>query len=178
MKLFKNVDICDLESILDKGILSLDESGNDNWDSDKRANNSTSVVYLFQPIGELNSFVDYGCALVECEVNAAENEFEENDTHKNDYREFIVERVASEAITAIYVPEMFKDRVDLPSRIMNRITWCGMTAEHYDGEAVSDEEMNQFAATAQFERSSGFNFFRGITAKNTMIDLYNVKYVF
>lgn len=57
MKLYKNVDICDLASILEKGILSLDKSGNDNWENEKRAKNPTDRVYLFQPIeGESNSY--------------------------------------------------------------------------------------------------------------------------
>ena len=37
MKLFKNVDIADLKSILARGILSMDESGNNNWNPKKRA---------------------------------------------------------------------------------------------------------------------------------------------
>lgn len=50
MILYKNVDICDLKSIMEKGILSLDACGNNNWDDGKRGENSTSVVYLFQPL--------------------------------------------------------------------------------------------------------------------------------
>ena len=45
MILYKNVDIKDLESILTKGILSLNVSGNNNWDDGKRADNSCDVVY-------------------------------------------------------------------------------------------------------------------------------------
>lgn len=44
---YKNVDIRDLQSILSKGILSFDASGNDNWESGKRVSNATDVVYLF-----------------------------------------------------------------------------------------------------------------------------------
>ncbi len=47
MILYKNVDICDLEPIAKNGILSIDECGNNNWDEGKRAENDTSVVYLF-----------------------------------------------------------------------------------------------------------------------------------
>lgn len=36
MRLFKNVDICDLGNILEKGLLSMDECGNDNWDDGRR----------------------------------------------------------------------------------------------------------------------------------------------
>ena len=55
MILYKNVDICDLKSIMEKGILSLDACGNNNWDDGKRGENSTSVVYLFQPLTKENS---------------------------------------------------------------------------------------------------------------------------
>ena len=44
MLLYKNVDICDLKSIMENGILSMDECGNDNWDEGKRAENDTSMV--------------------------------------------------------------------------------------------------------------------------------------
>lgn len=65
MILYKNVDICDLESITKNGILSMDECGNNNWDEGKRAANDTSVVYLFSPIGKQNTFPNYGAALLE-----------------------------------------------------------------------------------------------------------------
>ena len=68
MMLYKNVDIKDLESILQKGILSLNKSGNNNWNEDKRANNSCDVVYLFKPLTEENSFCQYGAALLEIDI--------------------------------------------------------------------------------------------------------------
>lgn len=33
--LYKNVDICDLKSIMEKGILSMDELQNDNWEESR-----------------------------------------------------------------------------------------------------------------------------------------------
>lgn len=65
MVLYKNVDICDLESIVKNGILSMDECGNNNWGDGKRSDNDTSVVYLFKPIAEENVFPSYGIALLE-----------------------------------------------------------------------------------------------------------------
>jgi hypothetical protein len=55
MILFKNVDICDLDSILRHDILSMDECGNDNWEDGDRANNPTDramsefclIMFLF-----------------------------------------------------------------------------------------------------------------------------------
>ena len=70
MILYKNVDICDLKSIMEKGILSLDACGNNNWDDGKRGENSTSVVYLFQPLTKENSFPEYGAALLEIDCSA------------------------------------------------------------------------------------------------------------
>ena len=74
MILYKNVDICDLESIMEKGILSLDACGNNNWDDGKRGENSTSVVYLFQPLTKENSFPEYGAALLEIDCSADRSE--------------------------------------------------------------------------------------------------------
>lgn len=50
MKLYKNVDIIDLNNILKDGILPISKTGNDNWSENKRSNNSKDVVYLFSEI--------------------------------------------------------------------------------------------------------------------------------
>lgn len=44
MILYKNVDICDLKSIITKGILSMNECQNNNWDENKRATNDTDLT--------------------------------------------------------------------------------------------------------------------------------------
>ena len=75
MVLYKNVDVIDLESILSKGILSLNKSGNNNWGDHKRANNSCDVVYLFKPLTDKNSFCNYGTALLE--INIPDNDVNE-----------------------------------------------------------------------------------------------------
>lgn len=72
---YKNVDIYDLPSILENGLLSMDESGNNNWQDNNRADNRTDVVYLFRPVNEgtlleIPSFPEYGAALVECTADA------------------------------------------------------------------------------------------------------------
>lgn len=69
MRLFKNVDIKDLESILEKGILSMDTCGNNNWVDKKRANNATDVVYLFKAKNIGDSFTRYGIALIVVDVD-------------------------------------------------------------------------------------------------------------
>ena len=178
MILYKNVDIIDLPSILTKGVISLRESGNDNWGMGKRASNSTEVVYLFSPIGEENSFTQYGVALLEVDVpDAWENEMSERDVNRGKYREWCVERVPPDRIRAVYIPRVFQDRVVLPHTI--EVIWCGMQANWYSNcERVRcpDDVLARFAETAPIMDATEFNFFRGVTEQNRIIDLYDIVY--
>ena len=184
MILYKNVDIKDLESILSKGILSLNKSGNNNWDDGKRADNSCDVVYLFRPLTEENSFCNYGVALLEIDIpddKIKENQLLENDRYNGKYIEYITDEVSVQYIKTIYIPKIFKERIDLPENILSKITWCGMKANYYGDsirENCPDEVLKQFAKTAEIMDASEFNFFRSITEKRTMIDLYDIQYVF
>ena len=184
MKLYKNVDIKDLESILERGILSLNDSGNNNWDDGKRADNSKDVVYLFKPLKGQNSFCQYGTALLEVCVpddKVKENVLAENDVNKGKYIEYITEKVNAELIRAVYIPEIFKNRLDLSKEIGYKITWCEMKANHYGENGREEcpvEVLEQFAKTAEIMDASEYNFFRGETEKRTMIDLYDVQYKF
>ena len=184
MILYKNVDIKDLESILTKGILSLNKSGNNNWDDNKRASNSCDVVYLFNPLTEQNSFCNYGAVLLQIDIpdnEVKENQLLENDRYNGKYIEYITDEVSVQYIKTIYIPKIFKERIDLPENILSKITWCGMKANYY-GDSVRencpDEVLKQFAKTAEIMDASEFNFFRGVTEKRTMIDLYDIQYVF
>ena len=184
MILYKNVDIKDLESILSKGILSLNVSGNNNWDDGKRADNSCDVVYLFRPLTEQNSFCNYGAVLLQIDIpdnEVKENQLLENDRYNGKYIEYITDEVSVQYIKIIYIPKIFKERIDLPENILSKITWCGMKANYY-GDSVRencpDEVLKQFAKTAEIMDASEFNFFRGITDRRTMIDLYDIQYVF
>lgn len=174
----------DLESILSKGILSLNESGNNNWDDGKRANNSSNVVYLFKPLKKQNSFCQYGAALVEVCVpdeNVKENALSDNDVNKGKYVEYVMEKVNAELISAIYIPVIFKSALDLSKETESRITWCGMKANYYGNggrEECPVEVLEQFAKTAEIMDSGEFNFFRGKNEKREMIDLYDVRYIF
>lgn len=103
MILYKNVDICDLKSIMEKGILSLDACGNNNWDDGKRGENSTSVVYLFQPLTKENSFPEYGAALLEIDCSADRSEMPDFDVHKGKYEEYITEQVLPSQIRRIFI---------------------------------------------------------------------------
>ena len=184
MIFYKNVDIKDLESILTKGILSLNVSGNNNWDDGKRADNSCDVVYLFNPLTEQNSFCNYGAVLLQIDIpdnEVKENQLLENDRYNGKYIEYITDEVSVQYIKTIYIPKIFKERIDLPEKILSKITWCGMKANYY-GDSVRencpDEVLKQFAKTAEIMDESECNFFRGVTEKRTMIDLYDIQYVF
>ena len=184
MILYKNVDIKDLESILQKGILSLNESGNDNWDEDKRANNSCDVVYLFKSLTEENSFCKYGAALLEIDIaddKVKENQLLENDVNFGKYVEYVTDKVDADCIKAIYIPNLFKDRIDyLSEDIMAKITWCKLKANYYGEkgkENCLDDVLEQFAKTAEIMDASEFNFFRGKNEDRTIIDLYDVQYI-
>lgn len=179
MILYKNVDICDLESITKNGILSIDECGSNNWDEGKRAENDTSVVYLFSPISKQNSFPNYGAALLEIQCEAKENKIGKTDAHVEDYIEYITKRVEPLEIKRVIIPKIFKDYISVSKNI--EITWCGFKAECYGDnglEECSDEIIELFAKTAPLMDSTDFNFFRGVTEKRTMIDLYNIEYIF
>lgn len=179
MILYKNVDICDLKSIMEKGILSLDACGNNNWDDGKRGENSTSVVYLFQPLTKENSFPEYGAALLEIDCSADRSEMPDFDVHKGKYEEYITEQVLPSQIRRIFIPKIFRPYIEAPTNL--DICWCQMEADYYgDGglEKCSSEILEQFARTAPFMSVEAFNFFRGMNKDRTMIDLYNIIYSF
>lgn len=187
MILYKNVDIKDLDSILQNGILSLNECGNDNWDEGKRSDNSRDVVYLFLPLAEQNSFCNYGAALLEVEIpsdKVKENELGKCDVHNCEYVEYIVDKVDTDCIKRIYIPELFKsvveDSGEISDEALSRITWCGFDATYYDDNGrkpCPDDIMKQFAETAEIMDAATFNFFRGKREDMRMIDLYDIKYI-
>lgn len=183
MRLYKNVDICDLNSILNEGILSLDESGNNNWEENKRAENPTDCVYLFQSIdGKSNTFPEYGVALLEVEVeDAKKSDFTENDVHEKEYIEYVTAKVEASAIKRVLIPKIFQNRLELSEEVVTNVEFCGMTAKAYGDdelEEVGEEVLEMFAKTAPIENSACFNFFRGNDEKRHMIDLYEVEYIF
>ena len=184
MKLYKNVDIQDLNSIFERGILSLDESGNDNWDDGRRAKNRTDKVYLFSPIDDWhNTFPHYGVALLEVETDdVVGNPIAETDRNYGLYAEYIADRISPEQIKAVYIPEVFRSRIeDDLCDIPIAVTWCKMTASVYDGDRpgwrVADEhELCVFASTAPLNTTC-FNYFRGIKADGSVMDIEEVTYI-
>lgn len=183
MLLYKNVDISDLESILEKGILSLNESDNDNWEDNKRGDNSKDLVYLFSPIkGMPNSFPIYGAALLEVEVDATENVIALNDRHFGKYKEYVTSKVLPSQIINIYVPTLFKEKLSdfyEEEEFLSKITFCELSAKYYDGlelKKTSVEVLQLFGETARFISTQEYGFFRGIDSEGKVLDLYDVFY--
>ena len=102
MQLYKVVNSEDLEKILKDGILPISKTGNDNWEDDRRANNSIDVVYLFNPLTEQKNFRQYGDVLLEVETTAYKNEIAPNDANRNKYEEYITYEVKPEEITKVH----------------------------------------------------------------------------
>lgn len=188
MKLFKNVDVCDLASIFEKGILSLDASGNDNWINGRRAENATNMVYLFKPIeGKANAFPGYGCALLEVNADyAIETVFEVSDVHKNDYTEYMIDYIAPEQILKCYVPEIFKERLlndaDIPDTVKERIKFVEISGLYLDRNDLTYKQLDEnilatIGATANFTDSKEEQFMRGIAADGSVIDMDNITYM-
>lgn len=187
MRLYKNVDIADLKSIFSKGILPISKLGYTNWQDNKRANNAEDKVYLFSPLSERNSFIQYGIALLEIEIDGAvKSEVQKNDGNKGLYEEYIVDDVKPSQIKKVYIPEFLKSRIDIDFVKDIDISYCGFVADvnyaeksshlWYEGK-TNDDILSRFAKTASVLSATSFNFFRGVTEWHTMIDLYNISYL-
>lgn len=190
MTLYHNCDYRDLLSILKDGILPVNKTGNNRWDDGKRVNNSEDVVYLFKPVGKQNSFTQYGICLIEVDVDATENILDETDYNHGKYDEYVAESVPANRIKAVYIPEVFKNRIssELDKDTLAKITWCDFYAEEIDGyvstgfcdgystyKRVSEERLSEFTRTAEL-KVDGFNYFRGIDNTRHMIELCNIVY--
>lgn len=102
-----------------------------------------------------------------------------NDSHKNDYREYIINKVLPTQIRRIIIPKIFRNHIEIPEGL--NITWCEIEADYYGDsglEKCTESIWKQFAKTSPLMNSTEFNFFRGVTEKRTMIDLYNIEYIF
>ena len=101
LKLYKVVDKEDLEKILKEGILPISKTGNDNWEGNRRADNSKEVVYLFNPLRDQLNFTQYGDVILEVETRAYKNEIAPNDVNIGKYEEFITFEVKPEEIKGV-----------------------------------------------------------------------------
>ena len=101
LKLYKVVAKEDLDKILKEGILPISKTGNDNWEGNRRADNSTEVVYLFSPLTDQLNFTQYGDVILEVETTAYKNEIAPNDVNARKYEEFITYEVKPEEIKGV-----------------------------------------------------------------------------
>ncbi len=101
LKLYKIVDKEDLDKILKEGILPISKTGNDNWEGNRRADNSKEVVYLFNPLTDQLNFTQYGDVLLEVETTAYKNEILPGDRNRGKYEEFIAFEVKPEEIKGV-----------------------------------------------------------------------------
>lgn len=101
LKLYKVVAKEDLEKILKEGILPISKTGNNNWEGNRRADNSTEVVYLFNPLTEQLNFTQYGDVILEVETSAYKNEIAPKDVNIGKYEEFITQEVKPEEIKGV-----------------------------------------------------------------------------
>lgn len=101
LKLYKIVDKEDLDKILKEGILPISKTGNDNWEGNRRADNSKEVVYLFKPLTDQLNFTQYGDVLLEVETTAYRNEILPGDRNRGKYEEFITFEVKPEEIKGV-----------------------------------------------------------------------------
>lgn len=180
MRLFKNVDIKDLGSILEKGILSMDACGNNNWDYGKRVSNATNVVYLFKPLPfKCNYFSQYGQALIECEVNdAKENEFLPNDYNKGLYVEYVTSEVKPQDIKAVYIPNEYKGQVTISSDLIKYVDYISAldsTPNCKDNLDLGQYEVKQMELVSQDVALKLFKHIGYVT--KTKVFAYNGKQV-
>lgn len=208
MKLYHNCDIIDLEKILEEGLLPLSKTNNDKWENKKRGDNSRECVYLFKPIGKVNSFPNsYGIVLLEVETEANEVEMARNDVHFNDYKEYTTSEVTPSEIKKIYAPKIFRKKIEkiISEEVLKKIKFVEIEATYYDEEIGKEiqkinntliEKYGYFkveilenprvpAPKEVIERfgetaeiTMDFNFFRGVDENNRTIDIYDIEYVF
>ena len=181
MKLFKNVDVEDLQNILAEGILPISVTGNNNWEEDYRSNNSEDVVYLFKALNHGDTFTQYGLALIECDVDAIVNEMSDEDVNKDSYVEYICDSVKPEQILNVYIPAFVDCGID-DSRI-KKVEYSATTYifdfddDEFKRVELTGELKEKFEVTAPIS-TNDFNYLRGVNINNTMIDVKDWRYEF
>ena len=181
MILYHNADLKDLNSICECGLLPLSATGNNRWSSGKRAGNSADVVYLFKPMdGKSNSFPNYGIALIEVDADADKSEIDKADFYCGKYEEYTTAAVLPDRIAKIYIPEIFRHRIDLPESVLSKVVWCGIKANTYTPDlkyiTADADILKRFADTAEMCVDKD-NYFRGVYPNREVIDLYDIEYI-
>lgn len=177
MKLYKNVPIEDLESILKEGILPISKTHNNNWENSNRAENPIDLVYLFSPLTEKTSFHNYGLALLEIEINESrviETVMQDCDVNKNLYREFITTSVPPECIKTVFIPKIFKNKIkNIKS---NLIYWCEV--KYLDN--YNQSKIDRYLETVKTNISE-MGYLKGLNEDGEYLEIkfdYIIKYKF
>lgn len=179
MKLFKNVDIEDLDKILKEGILPISKTGNNNWGSNNRAKNSEDVVYLFNPVKKNTAMVTYGLALIEVETtNATQVEFSEFDSWGEHYSEYITDEIPVSEIKAVYLPNIFnysERPVDLSNPLIKLVDveFFAWSNEFKNMSPASTERKSALAKTNRIS-TYDFNYLRIKENDNSISDVSDV----
>lgn len=178
MKLFKNVDILDIEGILEKGILSIDELGDDNWEDGRRGTNATDVVYLYEKIGDIVP-VQYGLIALEVDVeDVVKKEMLNTDVNVGRYNEYVCAKVDVCSIKKIICPTLFRAHIEdkIPAEFTHLVEWRTLTATHYDGTPCTDDDYAMISDSCAVT-TYGINYLRAVNEKRHVIDFYNYKYI-
>lgn len=198
MRLYKNVDIEDLQAILNEGILPISATGNNNWDDGKRVDNSEDLVYLFSKVdGGKNSFPQYGMVLLEVEVNGAEEkDLDERDVNKGNYVEHVAIEVKPKEILAAYFPAIYKEEIERRYHLNDsRIQYVEIAAKVFSHSKLVPTEENPFNTEVYYKEATPeeilllinedfiplntfeMGFFRGLTSDNVVIDFHEIQYI-
>lgn len=177
MKLYKNVDILDLENIMREGILPISKTGNNNWGDGNRSNNPKDMVYLFEALNQGDSFTHYGLVLLEIDIDdAVLSEIDDFDINKGQYIEYIASDVPVNNIKGIYIPKIFKEPIMAKYEVdfsEINVKFVDVEFSVYSSELdeyvlADDEDKSIFIDTANLS-TSDFNYLRGIK-NNRMLD--------
>lgn len=177
MKLYKNVDILDLENIMREGILPISKTGNNNWGDGNRSNNPKDMVYLFKALNQGDSFTHYGLGLLEIDIDdAVLSEIDDFDINKGQYIEYIASEVPVNNIKGIYIPKIFEEPIMAKYEVdfsEINVKFVDVEFSVYSSELdeyvlADDEDKSIFIDTANLS-TSDFNYLRGIK-NNRMLD--------
>lgn len=177
MKLYKNVDILDLENIMREGILPISKTGNNNWGDGNRSNNPKDMVYLFEALNQGDSFTHYGLVLLEIDIDdAVLSEIDDFDINKGQYIEYIASEVPVNNIKGIYIPKIFEEPIMAKYEVdfsEINVKFVDVEFSVYSSELdeyvlADDEDKSIFIDTANLS-TSDFNYLRGIK-NNRMLD--------
>lgn len=177
MKLYKNVDILDLENIMREGILPISKTGNNNWGDGNRSNNPKDMVYLFKALNQGDSFTHYGLVLLEIDIDdAVLSEIDDFDINKGQYIEYIASEVPVNNIKGIYIPKIFEEPIMAKYEVdfsEINVKFVDVEFSVYSSELdeyvlADDEDKSIFIDTANLS-TSDFNYLRGIK-NNRMLD--------